>query len=57
MVLAVILLAVAVFVLQLRGHGVAQCPDRVVILRGRTGTPLECICIDGVLVSCFQPGA
>ena len=38
---------------QLRG---VECPDRVVIMRGRGAKPFECVCIDGVLATCFEPG-
>ena len=36
-------------------HGV-QCSSSVVIVRGRSGEPLECVCSDGVLIACFAPG-
>jgi hypothetical protein len=39
-----------------RGQRGVQCPDQVVIVRGRGGTPMECVCIDGALSTCFTPG-
>ena len=32
------------------------CPNRIVITKGKDGAPLECVCANGVLASCFGPG-
>ena len=55
-VLGVCALAVAAFALtphRLSGHG---CSNEIVIVRGSGGIPMECVCLGGVLASCFEPG-
>jgi len=47
---------IAVPWLALRTQRGVECPDRVVIMRGRGAKPFECVCIDGVLATCFEPG-
>jgi hypothetical protein len=34
----------------------ADCTSSVVIVRGPHGEPVECVCVDGVVASCFHPG-
>ena len=34
----------------------ADCRERVVIVTGPDGQPLECVCIEGALSTCFSPG-
>lgn len=34
----------------------APCGGRVLILKGAHGEPLECVCVDGTLSTCFNPG-
>jgi hypothetical protein len=36
---------------------VPRCRSRVLILKGAHGEPLECVCIDGALSTCFNPGS
>ena len=33
-----------------------DCTSSVVIARGPHGEPVECVCVDGVVASCFHPG-
>jgi hypothetical protein len=56
--LAVVVLGilVAVSLLALRTRGGVECPGTVVIVRGRGGQPFECVCVDGVLATCFESG-
>src|SRR5262249_20181256 len=32
------------------------CNGHVVMLRGPHGEPIECVCADGVMATCFSPG-
>lgn len=34
----------------------SDCTERIVILRGPHGQPVECVCIEGALATCFNPG-
>ncbi len=54
-IIAVGLLA-TVALLPLRSPSGVECPASVVIVRGRGGAPLECVCVKGVLSTCFEPG-
>jgi hypothetical protein len=39
-------------------HGPSpQCAGRIVIVPGPRGMPLECICYEGRLGTCFNPGS
>jgi len=49
-------IATALWLISARTRGGIQCPDRVVMLRGRANEPIECICLDGTLATCFSPG-
>jgi len=33
-----------------------DCASSVVIARGPHGQPVECVCVDGVIATCFNPG-
>ena len=33
-----------------------DCAGRVVMIRGPHGEPMECVCVQGVLATCFEPG-
>jgi len=33
-----------------------ECGSQVVILQGPAGQPLECVCFQGSLSKCFDPG-
>jgi hypothetical protein len=33
-----------------------DCKGHVVMLRGPHGEPIECVCSDGVMATCFAPG-
>ena len=39
-----------------RGRGWPDCTSRVVLSRGPHGGPVECVCIEGRLSTCFEPG-
>ena len=54
--LALLAVALAVPVLKRRPASTADCSGRVVILRKPGGEPVECVCVDGVLETCFNPG-
>lgn len=32
------------------------CTSSVVIARGPHGAPVECVCVNGVISTCFDPG-
>jgi hypothetical protein len=59
-VLLAILVALAVVLaVPLIGRRTKPAPDcvgRTVIVKGRHGDPVECVCIDGALSTCFNPG-
>jgi hypothetical protein len=40
----------------LERHRGSDCSGRIVTLERPDGTPLECVCSDGVLSTCFSPG-
>lgn len=56
LIVIVLGIGVAAWLLSARTQRGVQCPDRVMIFRGRGAAPLECICVDGVLATCFAPG-
>jgi len=56
LILAVGGVAVAAWLLFMHAERGVACADRVVILRGRSGAPVECVCVDGTLATCFNPG-
>ena len=33
-----------------------DCVNHLVIVKNAAGRPLECVCFDGVLSTCFDPG-
>ena len=33
-----------------------DCGNRITVIRGQDGAPMECVCVGGVLASCFEPG-
>ena len=53
--LVLVLVFVGLALLSHRSRHVAQCSGRIVIVPSRGG-PLECVCEDGVLATCFKPG-
>lgn len=53
--LVLVLIFLGLATLSYRSRRVAQCSGRIVIVPSRGG-PLECICEDGVLATCFKPG-
>jgi len=54
-ILVLLAVLIAVPLLALRAQRGVKCPDQIVIVRGRSG-PVECVCLDGVLATCFEPG-
>jgi hypothetical protein len=57
-VLAGLALLVGVLGVQVMGRTrpSAGCTSSVVIVRGPHGEPVECVCFDGVVSTCFHPG-
>ena len=53
-----LLLALAGTALVLASHHAPapDCTGRVVMMSGPHGAPLECVCVGGVMASCFAPG-
>jgi hypothetical protein len=47
---------IAVPVIARRQQPGPDCRDRVLIVKGAHGEPLECVCIEGTLATCFSPG-
>ena len=33
-----------------------DCGNSITVIRGKDGAPMECVCVGGVLASCFEPG-
>ena len=58
LVLAGLALLVVVLAVQVMGRArpPRDCTSSVVITRGPHGQPIECVCIDGVIATCFNPG-
>jgi hypothetical protein len=54
--LAVLALVGTAFVLAHHDPPGPDCAGRVVMLKGPHGEPMECVCIRGVMASCFEPG-
>jgi hypothetical protein len=57
-VLGGLLLLVMVLAMQVMGRSraVPGCTSSVVIGRGLHGAPVECVCVEGVISTCFDPG-
>ncbi|OLB98911.1 MAG: hypothetical protein AUH30_06570 [Candidatus Rokubacteria bacterium 13_1_40CM_68_15] len=54
-----ILFGLALFLVPLmasRAHHWPDCKGGVVMLRGAHGEPIECVCAEGALATCFNPG-
>ena len=56
-ILVVLALVGTAFVLASQKHSAPDCAGRVVMIRGLHGAPLECVCVQGVIASCFEPGS
>jgi hypothetical protein len=54
--LAVLALAGLAIVLAPHKPPAPDCAGRVVTIRGPHGQPMECVCVQGVIASCFAPG-
>lgn len=54
--LAGVAVVLAVPLLARRSPPWPDCTSRVVIVKGRHGEPVECVCIAGTLSTCFNPG-
>jgi hypothetical protein len=54
-VVAVALLAVVAAMRQPARRPV-PCSGRIVVMRAPRGEPLECVCVEGTLSTCFSPG-
>jgi hypothetical protein len=58
-ILALLLVLAGLLAVPLIAHRAREWPDcisHVVIVRGRNGGPVECVCLDGTLSTCFDPG-
>lgn len=55
-VLFVLGVLLAVPVIAHRAHPARDCRSQIVTMRTPHGQPVECICIGGVLSTCFSPG-
>jgi len=33
-----------------------DCASHIVVVTGPDGSPIECVCLDGALSTCFNPG-
>ena len=57
-VLAGLALLVVVLAVQVMGRTrpPRDCTSSVVIARGPHSQPVECVCVDGVIATCFNPG-
>lgn len=53
--LGLVVLVLAVFLVA-RPTPSAGCTGRIVIVKGADGEPLECVCAEGALATCFKPG-
>jgi len=56
LVVLVVLSGLLMAVVAVRGRGWPDCASRVVLSRGPHGRPVECVCIEGRLSTCFEPG-
>jgi hypothetical protein len=54
--LAVVTVLVAMPVISRRIARSKDCHTSIVTLQGRDGQPLECVCIEGAISTCFNPG-
>jgi hypothetical protein len=58
--LAILVVVAAALSLSFLAHHnapVPGCSSRILILKGAHGEPLECVCVDGTLSTCFNPGS
>ena len=39
-----------------RKQAAPDCTNRVVMIKGPHGEPIECVCVGGTLSTCFSPG-
>jgi len=37
-------------------HPTTDCSNRVMVIRGPRGEPLECVCVEGTMAACLSPG-
>ena len=58
--IVVILLAIAsLLAVPLMAHhewASPDCASHIVVVTGPDGSPIECVCLDGALSTCFNPG-
>jgi hypothetical protein len=58
-ILAVLLIVAALLAAPLIAHRAQPWPDcvsRIVVVKGPDGAPVECVCLQGTLSTCFNPG-
>jgi hypothetical protein len=54
--LLVIAVLLAVPLIAHRARPWPDCVGQVVIVKGPAGRPVECVCVEGTLSMCFDPG-
>ena len=59
-ILGVLVLLALVLALSVLGHRARRpwpdCTGRIEIVKRPNGRPLECVCVDRVIATCFAPG-
>jgi hypothetical protein len=55
-VLGFLVAAGAEFALSRHSLSSPDCRNQVIIMKDKTGTDMECVCVGGALASCFRPG-
>jgi hypothetical protein len=55
-VLSLLLVLTTAFALVPHRRPSLDCGNSITAIRGRDGAAMECVCIGGVLASCFEPG-
>jgi hypothetical protein len=54
--LLVLVMSLAGPVVARLAHPRADCSNRVLVVKGSQGEPLECVCIEGAMATCFKRG-
>jgi len=54
--LGLLVLALAASLAARSARSSADCSNRVAIVKGADGEPLECVCVQGAIATCFRPG-
>jgi hypothetical protein len=54
--LGLLTVVTAAFALAPHKRSLLDCGNRITVLRGNDGAAMLCVCLGGVLASCFEPG-